>query len=132
MENKINKMEQNQVAKMLNGHEALLGQEVAMKVLNLAKPMIKSVSEEISNMLGDNDKIIVIRKTKKDSSTSILILNTKEDFTIKGGENFSFTGKAHPENPKIPAAIINFYIVEEFVDMLLTGKMQEITSKLMK
>lgn len=129
------KKETNQVALALKQQEATLGQEVAMRALTLVKPMIKSVADELSAMLGDNEKIIIIRKTKQDSPVSILILDTKEDFTISGskGNNgkFIFTGEAEP-GTKRPKAIKNFYIAEEFVDMLLTGRMQEMTEKLMK
>lgn len=125
------KKEQSQVAKALQQQETSLGQEVAMKALHLVKPMIKSVADELSSMLGDNEKIIVIRKTKAGSPVSILILDTKEDFIIQGGEKFLFTGAPEP-GTKRPKAIKKFYIAEEFVDMLLTGRMQDMTEKLMK
>jgi hypothetical protein len=41
-----------------------------------------------------------------------------------------FTGEVIPGTKK-PKAIKKYYIVEEFVDMLLTGRMQEMTEKLM-
>src|SRR5258705_9458456 len=103
MENKENlpaKKEESQVAKDLMQQEATLGQEVAMKALDLVKPMIKSVAEELSNTLGDNEKIIVIRKTKSGSPVSILVLNTKEDFIIQGGDKPLFSGAPDPNNPK--------------------------------
>ncbi len=129
------KKEETEVSKALKQQENVVGQQFAMKALNLVKPMIKSVSDELSNMLGDNEKIIIIRKTKSGSPTSILILDTAEDFIIQGkkGNNgkFLFTGEPIP-GTKRPKAIKNFYVAEEFVDMLLTGRMQDMTEKLMK
>lgn len=128
------KME-NQVFAALDSQEQSLGQHVAMRALDLVKPMIKPVSEELSKLLGDNESIIVIRKTNKDSPVSILVLDTSEDFIIQGKKRnngkFLFTGEAEPGTKK-PKAIKKFYIAEEFVDMLLTGRMQEMTEKLMK
>lgn len=117
-------MENNKIANILKEQETTIGQEVAMRALGLVKPMIKDVCKQLSDTLGDNEQIIVIRKIKADSPVSILVLNTKEDFTIKGGEKFSFDG-----NKK---AINKYYIAEEFVDLLLTGRMTELTNKLMK
>ena len=138
MENKeiaIVKKEETAVSKMLNQQQASLGQEVAMKALGLVKPMIASVAKELSDMLGDNERMIVIRKTNAGSKVSILILDTNEDFVIKGKKanngHFLFDGELIP-GTKRPIAIKNFYIAEEFVDMLLTGRMQEMTEKLMK
>lgn len=125
--------EKSQVALALEKQEETLGQHVAMKALNLVKPMIASVAKELSDMLGDNEKIIVIRKTKSDSPVSILILDTNENFIIKGKKGndgkFLFTGEAEPGTKK-PKAIKKFYIAEEFVSMLLEGRMQDMTKKL--
>lgn len=115
---------ENQVGKILQQQEDSIGQNVAMSALTLVKPMIKDVCKQLSDTLGDNDQIIVIRKTKGDSPVSILMLNTHEEFKIQGGKIFSFTG-----NKK---AINKYYVAEEFVDMLLTGRMKDLTDKLMK
>lgn len=123
---------QSIVAQRLEMTQTTLGQEVAMKALDLVKPMIRDVVKQLSDTLGDNEQIIVIRKTKADSPVSIMVLDTKKEFIIEGGEKFRFTGKPHPQNPKVPYAIKKFYIAEEFVDMLLTGRLQELTEKLMK
>lgn len=125
----------NQVSKALMNQEATLGHQVALRALEMVKPMISTVAQELSSMLGDNENIIVIRKTKAGSPVSILILDTAEDFIIQGKKSnngkFLFTGEADPGTNK-PKAIKKFYIAEEFVDMLLTGRMTEMTEKLMK
>lgn len=124
---------ETEVGRALDNYQVTLGQEVAMKALNLVKPMIKSVAQELSDTLGDNEQIIVIRKTKAGSPVSILILDTKEDFTIKGCKanngKFLFSGEVIPGTKK-PKACKKYYIAEEFVDMLLTGRMTELTKKL--
>lgn len=112
----------NPIAKMLDGHQAAIGHEVAMRALTLVKPMIKDVCKQLSESLGDNDQIIVIRKINKNSPVLIHLMNSKEDFTIQGGENFSFTGTKKSVN--------KMYVAEEFVELLLTGKMKELTEKI--
>lgn len=131
-ETSLVKQEKSIAAQRLEYQQATLGQEVAMKALELVKPMIRDVVKQLSDTLGDNEQIIVIRKTKADSPVSIMVLDTKKEFIIEGGEKFRFTGKPSPENPKVPYAIKKFYIAEEFVDMLLTGRLTELTEKLMK
>lgn len=125
----------NAVSRALNRQEADLGQHVAMKALKLVEPMIASVSDELTNTLGDNETIIVIRVVKRGSPATILMLDTSEDFTIKGakanGGKFLFTGEADGVTKK-PRAVKRHYVIREFVDMLLTGRMQELTEKLMK
>jgi hypothetical protein len=129
------KKEMSIVGKQLAKQESELGANVAMQALKLVQPMIKSVSKELTDTLGDNETIIVIRVQKAGGPASILMLDTAEDFTIQGAKatkegKFSFTGEALPGTKK-PKAIKRFYIVEEFVDLLLTGRMKELTEKLM-
>ena len=129
------KKPQTQVGKILAKQESDLGMTVAMQALKLVQPMIKSVSNELTSTLGDNEIIIVIRVQKLGSPASILMLDTKQDFTIQGAKGspdgkFSFTGEVLPGTKK-PIAIKKYYIVEEFVDLLLTGRMKELTEKLM-
>lgn len=94
MSNEINKKEETQivkkqdtqVARVLDNQETSLMQSVAIKALELVKPMISSVAAELSDTLGDNETIIVIRTTKKGAPTNIVMLDTSADFTIKGAK----------------------------------------------
>lgn len=144
--------QQTAVGKLLNSHEKTLGQHVAMKALELVKPMIQPVAQELTDTLGDNEVIIVIRNSGKGTPTSITMLNTSEDFTIKGKKanrtpiidkdtgkitgyldegKFMFRGEAIPGTKKLKA-VKNNYIAEHWVDMLLSGRIVEMSKELMK
>lgn len=156
-----------QIAKQLDAHELSLGQEVAMKALKLVQPMIESVSKELTDSLGDNETIIVIKVTGAGKPATITMLDTSEDFTIQGKKankttaniardnyireqykagnisdedfarmnindnKFVFTGEQDPVTKK-PKARKQFYVIRDFVDALLTGRMENITKQLMK
>lgn len=155
------------VAAALERQELSLGQEVAMKALKLVQPMIESVSKELTDSLGDNETIIVIKVTAAGKPATITMLDTKEDFTIQGAkanksqsnklrdayikqmnkegklsdedyqrmniseDKFLFTGEQDPITKK-PKARKQFYVIRDFVDALLTGRMENITKQLMK
>lgn len=164
---KTEKKEISIVEKQLQSQETTLIQSVAMKALDLVKPMISSVSDELTNSLGDNEKLYLIKVNKLGAPATIYILDTQEDFTIHGAKanrdsanilkdqfikkmldegrlskedyekmkqsdnKFVFRGEIDKET-KRPKAIKKFYVIREFVDMLLTGRMTEMTEKLMK
>lgn len=155
------------VALALERQELSLGQEVAMRALKLVQPMIESVSKELTDSLGDNETIIVIKVTAAGKPATITMLDTKEDFTIQGAKanrqtssrlrdayikqmhaegklsdeeyqkmnmtdgKFLFTGEQDPVTKK-PKARKQFYVIRDFVDALLTGRMENITKQLMK
>lgn len=155
------------VALALEKQELSLGQEVAMRALKLVQPMIESVSKELTDSLGDNETIIVIKVTGAGKPATITMLDTHEDFTIQGAKankqtsnklrdayikqmhhegklsdeqyqamnisdnKFIFTGEQDPITKK-PKARKQFYVIEAFVDALLTGKMENITKQLIK
>ena len=123
MATKINTMG-NSVEDVFKQSEETIQQQIAIKAISLVKPMLTDCCSEISNYLGDNDKVILIRKTKKESPVGILVLDSKGSFEIKGGDTFSFTGDKK--------ALLKYYTAEEFVEMLLTGQLKEMTEKLLK
>lgn len=159
--------ELSQVERALQQQELSLGQEVAMKALKLVQPMIESVSKELTDSLGDNETIIVIKVTGAGKPATITMLDTAEDFTIQGKKanrttankardnyireqhkagnisdedfarmnindnTFVFTGEQDPITKK-PKARKQFYVIRDFVDALLTGRMENITKQLMK
>lgn len=155
------------VALALEKQELSLGQEVAFRALKLVQPMIESVSKELTDSLGDNETIIVIKVTGAGKPATITMLDTSEDFTIQGAkanksmsnklrdayikqmnregklsdeqyqamniseDKFLFTGEQDPITKK-PKARKQFYVIRDFVDALLTGRMENITKQLMK
>lgn len=116
-------MEDNAVEKVFKKSEESLQEQVAVKAIGLVKPMLNDCCTEISNYLGNCDKGIFIYKNKKDAPVGILVLDTAQNFEIKGGKKFSFTGDKQ--------AVLKYYTAEEFVDLLLSGKLKELTDKLL-
>lgn len=165
---KTEKKEISIIGKQIASHEQNLTETVAMKALELVKPMISSVSEELTNSLGDNEVMYVIRVSKKGAPATILMVDTSQDFTIQGAkanftsaniakdnfikkmlkeghlsqEEYDTTMKKGDDkfvlrgqidvNTKKPMYIRKFYVIREFVDMLLTGRMKDLTEKLMQ
>jgi len=118
------KEKESSVESVFKQGEETLQQQIAIKAIGLVKPMLQDCCGEISSYLGDNEKVILIRKTKKDSPVGILVLDSKANFEIKGGDVFSFTGDK--------AALLKYYTAEEFVELLLTGRLKELTEKLLR
>lgn len=104
-------------------------QQVAIKAIGLVKPMLEDCCNEISTYLGDCEKVIYITKTNKDSPVAITVLDAKGKFEIKGGK-LSENGSLQFRGTQ--SAILKNYTAEEFVDLLLTGRMKELTEKLLK
>lgn len=164
---KLEKKEISIIGKQIASHEQTLTETVAVQALELVKPMISSVSDELTNSLGDNETMYVIRVSKKGSPATILMIDTSQDFTIQGAKaNFTSANIAKDKfikrmkeeghlsdeeyqsmkvcdnkfvlrgnidkDTKKPTYIKKFYVIREFVDMLLTGRMKDLTEKLMQ
>lgn len=123
MEEQKEEQQDNSVESVFKQGEDTVQQQIAIKAIGLVKPMLKDCCQQISNYLGDCEKVILINKTKKDSPVGILVLDTKGSFEIKGGDSFSFKGDK--------TALLKYYTAEEFVEMLLSGQLKELTEKLL-
>jgi len=119
-----NEQEDNSVESVFKQGEETLQEQIAIKAIGLVNPLLKGCNEEISTYLGDNEKVILLRKINKDSPVGIFVLDAKGNFEIKGGEKFVFTGDK--------AVLLKYYTAEEFVELLLTGRLKELTEKLLK
>lgn len=128
-------MEQDQVEttsdvdKVFSQGEEGIKQQVAIKAIGLVKPLLEDCNTEISKYLGNCDKAIYITKTSEDSPVGITVLDANGKFEIKGG-GLSASGKLEFRGTK--SAQLKYYTAEEFVELLLTGRLKELTEKLLK
>lgn len=98
--------------------------DVLMEVIEGAIPKIKPFLEpamaKMNEWLGDDDKLVVIRKNKGQSAKVIIFDNKKGEYEIKSGENKSFTADKD--------SIIGVFDIEEFMTKIISGDI----SKLMR
>lgn len=125
-------VKKSSIADAMGHHENTLQQEVALKAVGLVKPMLIDAMKELGKYLGNNDKIVVLRRMNNESNVAVVILDTHMPFRIIGGEKFIFGGDPISETDKTPKALVKNYDANEFIDMLLSGRMKELTEKLMK
>lgn len=87
-------------------------------------PMLKPLSEKLDGYLGNDEKIIIIRRNSDKSTASVLVLDTSKNFTIKGGKEKKFSMDAIKDGDgNIKAVpVIYYFNTEEFVTELLSGK----------
>lgn len=122
-------METNDVNSVMQHGEKRMNKALATTALDIVSPFLDQCEEDIASYVS-TDKIIVIMKSSENSPMSIVVLDKKEDFTIKGGgEKFVFTGAPVPGTNKLKA-LLKFFTAKEFVGMLIGGKMDELTAKL--
>jgi hypothetical protein len=98
--------------------ESEMADAMVQNFLPKIKPFLAPMMEELNQYLGDEDKTVVIRR-RKNSSPVIVILDNKEDFIVTG--------------PKVDAekkAILKVYNIEQFVELLINGKLTETLSKM--
>lgn len=90
-------------------------------------PMLEPLSQKLDEYLGDNEKIIIIRRSNSNSRATVLVLDTSKEFTVKGAEKkedrvFSMKAKLDEEGNKVPIPVIYYFNTAEFVKELLSGK----------
>lgn len=71
----------------IGGMDEIMLQQFISSILPKLEPAIKKASGALSEYLGDNEKIIILRQLKKGSDPMVIILNNKKNFSITG-ENF--------------------------------------------
>lgn len=117
---------------IMGGMEDQMMGAIVEKILPIVKPIIEPVSKKLSDYLGNNEKIIIIRQLSGKVGTQVMVFDNSKNFTIQGGDNKKFDVELkdkskvyHPEdNP--PAALIEFYNVQDFIQALLTGEFSKI------
>lgn len=122
-------VETTAVDKVFASGEENMKQQIAIKAIGLVKPLLEDCNEQISIYLGDCEKGIWITKTTKDSPVGITVLDAKGKFEIKGG-GLSASGKLEFRGTK--SSQLKYYTAEEFVELLLSGRLKELTEKLLK
>lgn len=86
-------------------------------------PMLEPLSIKLDEYLGDNEKIIIIRRASSKSRAAVLVLDTSKDFTVKGGKDKVFSMAAKMvDGHKVPVPVIYYFNTAEFVTELLSGK----------
>lgn len=128
---------ENTVADTLNFAEKKLNNDLAQKALGIVKPMITDSFNEVHSYVSDpgKEKIVLIQATSKLHPLSLIVLDKYADFTVKGAAanngKFSFSGASiDVDGKKRLQAILKYFTVEEFIELLLSGKMKELHEKL--
>jgi len=96
--------------------------DVLMEVVESAIPKIKPFLEpamaKMNEWLGDDEKLVVIRKNKGQSAKVIIFDNKKGEYEIKSGENKSFTADKE--------SIIGVFDIEEFMTKIINGDISKL------
>lgn len=87
-------------------------------VLPKLQPMIAPAKRELEKYLGSDEKLILLSKASEGSSAKVIVIKTDSNLLIQGkklGRKFTCEKEA----------IEHVFNVDEFVEMLLTGKLTE-------
>lgn len=93
------------------GMDEMMLQQFISSILPKLEPAIKKASGALSEYLGDNEKIIILRQLKKGSAPMVIILNNKKNFNITG-ENFSADQDS----------VEQIFNVTEFISKIFSGE----------
>lgn len=112
------------LAKKEGGLFDKIKEDVLMEVIEGAIPKIKPFLEPAMNKmnewLGDDDKLIVIRKNKGKSAKVIIFNNKKGEYEIKSGKDKLFTADKE--------SIIGVFDIEEFMTKIIGGDISKLFS----
>lgn len=95
----------------IGGMDDMMLQQFISSILPKLEPAIKKASGALSEYLGDNEKIIILRQLKKGSDPMVIILNNKKNFSITG-ESFSADQNA----------VEQIFNVTQFVAKIFSGE----------
>lgn len=95
----------------IGGMDEMMLQQFISSILPKLEPAIKKASGALSEYLGDNEKIIILRQLKKGSDPMVIILNNKKNFNITG-ENFSADQDS----------VEQIFNVKEFISKIFSGE----------
>lgn len=84
--------ENNPVAKIVETGEGEISQEIVNKLMTVVSPMMSKAGAMMDGALGDDEKVIVIKKVNKNGPAVVFVLDNTQEFELKGGKNNSFTG----------------------------------------
>ena len=84
------------------------------------QPMIEPMKNKLAEYLGNNEKIIIVRRSNDKTEPSVMVLDTSKDFTIAGGANKKFSFAL--DEDKKPIAILEYLDIGEFIQSMLSGK----------
>lgn len=93
-------------------------------ILPKITPMLNPLSERLDSYLGNDEKIILIRRNSDKSSATVLVLDTTKDYTIKGGKEKKFTMDVvvGEDGKKKALPLLHYFDTKQFVTELLSGK----------
>lgn len=95
------------------GKENIISALPINDILRQATPIIEKEVNKLSDYMGDGEKIIMFIKPTKDSDITMLVIDTKKEFALSGGEKvvFNINPKDSPIIKKISiSAIINIFL----------------------
>lgn len=121
-------MENTEVSKVFEATEKRMSSKLADTALEIVRPFLDNCLNDIKKAIGTGG-IVLIQQRTEDTPLSIIVLDKSKDFTIKGGVKFTITGKPDATGKKLEA-ITKYFTAEEFVELLVGGKMEEIGQKL--
>lgn len=102
--------------------ENFFAEELMEKLLPKIKKLVPIVEKEVKKYLGDNERIIIIKK-ELNGDVSVNILDQK-----KIEINFKFidpTDSQEIQKQKIQDAIVSIYSIEECAKALIDGNMEK-------
>jgi hypothetical protein len=99
-----------------------IAKELISSLLPKVKPFIKPAAEKLDNYLGDNERIIVIRRSSKSKSSKVIVLNANGEYDIScdGKGNKQFIAD-HLNNTEIKTAE-HIFDINQFIDKFLCGE----------
>lgn len=130
----------NQIIKIEKAEKPSLQDEVDGAILEgfmetvMSTPKVKSMIakgvDKFNEFMGDDDKVIIIRRLKGRSGLVIVVDNANGEFEISRKEILDEEGNGTGNFKKTLAMdadnVINKYVIENFVEKLLRGELQDL------
>lgn len=94
--------------------------EVVESALPKIKPFLAPAMEKMNEWFGEDEKLVVIRKSKGQTAKVIIFDNTKGDYEINKGKNIFTADKE---------TIIGVHDIEDFMAKLISGDLTKMLDK---
>lgn len=92
--------------------------EVVESALPKIKPFLTPAMQKLNEWLGDDSKLIVVKRNKNATTKVIIFDNTKGEYEIKSGKEKVFTADKE--------SIIGVYDVDDFISKLISGDISKL------
>lgn len=102
--------------------ENFFAEELMEKLLPKIKKLIPVVEKEVKKYLGDNERIIILKKESNGDVSVVIMKQSEIEINFK---NIKESDPIEVQQEKVKEAIINVYSLDECAQALIDGNMEK-------